>query len=73
MIKAEYTPPIQKEFSFPCILIEKEDENIVLFTAHRIGTVLSSKHKNLPIGFFSKSWGMDDFKPLSGPIKLKNI
>lgn len=63
----------KNNFNYPCILICKEWDLIILFTAESKGTVLKPDSWNEHhIGEYSDDWDMDGFEELKGNMTLSN-
>ena len=61
-----------KEAKYPCLGIADNGE-IVCFSAYKIGHLVSRSDIADRIGYYSRGWGMDSFKPYTKPeerIKL---
>jgi len=66
----------EKKSIYPCLKITIE-KTIVLFSASRVGTVVYSGVQNktdydYPVGLYSESWVMENFKDYDGTVTLTN-
>ena len=66
----------EKKNIYPCLKITPE-QTIVMFFAYRAGTVVYSGVKDktdydYPVGLYSESWVMENFKDFDGTVTLTN-
>ena len=57
------------EIEYPCLMISKINQTIILFTDYRDGTVVREGIGE-SVGYHSSSWVMGGFKPFKGSITL---
>ena len=71
VIKTNY---LKGEIEYPCLMTVDNSSGaiVVLFTKKDFGTVVYSKRKNQPIGYYSEAWDMPGFFPFDGTIQLSN-
>ena len=62
---------VEQETKFPCLMISKESERIVLFEEDGRGTLLVDISGIYTLGS-SSGWVMQGFKPFNGTIELSN-
>jgi hypothetical protein len=63
-----------KEIVFPCLMTSREFENVVLFTAPGVGTliVVGSCDSSNYIGRYSDNWSFNKYIPFMDKLKLSN-
>jgi len=57
---------------FPCLMLGRNSEQIVLFKAPKCGTVVSSGCYTANEGRYSTDWLMEVFEPFNGTLTLEN-
>jgi hypothetical protein len=64
---------INKETKFPCLMVSKETNIIVLFHSKTSGVVVGNAISNTPLGYYSHCWAINYFIPFDGKIILFNV
>ena len=74
MIKVVETVKPDVPVEYPCLRIGKTTGTVVLFNAHKCGTVIKSVPHNADcgVGDYRQDWIMDTFKPYNGTLTLSN-
>jgi len=61
---------LKSEAEFPRLMVLQDTNQVVLFTAPRIGTVVAGDYS--PIGHHSDGWNFGSFKDFTGTVTLEN-
>lgn len=58
--------------NFPCLMISKSNGCIILFEVEMSGVVIHNPNNksNFPVGVYSYTWDMNQFKPFHGSVTL---
>ena len=74
MKSVKITNDFKGEIKYPCLMTAHNSSGaiVVLFHNAGCGTVVYSKGKHQPIGYYSKAWIMSGFTPFDGTIELSN-
>lgn len=70
-IKVEASKTSTVPISYPKLMKSKAYAHIVLFTGHKMGTVMKTSVYH-SVGYFSDTWAMDGFEDYEGSITLTN-